>query len=43
MYKASVYIQPLYKIRFVSNLEKESIPEEHQIRELNDGRLPRAQ
>lgn len=32
--KASVYVQPLSKIRFVGHLEKEakeSVPEEHQI------------
>lgn len=41
--KSRVHNQPLYKISYVMNLEKESIPEEHQIWRLNDGRLPRAQ
>lgn len=39
----SVHIQPRYKSRFVTNLEKESMPEEHQIRKLNDGKVSRAQ
>lgn len=34
---------PFYKIRFIINLEEESIPKEHQIWKLNDGRLPPAQ
>ena len=29
--KSRVHNQPLYKISYVMNLEKESIPEEHQI------------